>query len=201
VFLLSMSGVYHMMARGGTARLVLERLDHGAIFVFIAGSCTPAHGLLFRGWYRLGSLFLVWTAALSGITLKTVYFDSLPEWLGLTSYLALGWLGAFSAVHLGLRHGFAFVQPLLLGGVAFSIGAALDYLGWPVLVPGLVHAHELFHLVVLAGMLLHWWFIWRFATGEVRMPKRPARSPARRPGRLMPARPDLCMPEPSVLLR
>src|SRR5262249_24159331 len=45
VFLFSMSGVYHMMVRGGTAHRVMERLDHGAIFVLIAGTFTPAHGL------------------------------------------------------------------------------------------------------------------------------------------------------------
>src|SRR6516164_7833766 len=36
VFLLSMSGVYHMMESGGNARVVMERLDHSAIFVLIA---------------------------------------------------------------------------------------------------------------------------------------------------------------------
>jgi channel protein (hemolysin III family) len=42
VFLLSMSGVYHLLARGGPGRAVLERLDHAAIFVLIAATFTPA---------------------------------------------------------------------------------------------------------------------------------------------------------------
>ena len=54
VFLLSMSGVYHMMESGGTARAVMGRLDHSAIFVLIAGTFTPVHGILFRGWARWG---------------------------------------------------------------------------------------------------------------------------------------------------
>src|SRR5262245_30751473 len=41
VFLMSMSGVYHMMIRGGAAHSVMERLDHAAIFVLIAGTFTP----------------------------------------------------------------------------------------------------------------------------------------------------------------
>ena len=44
VLLLSVSGVYHMTARGGPAHRVMERLDHSAIFVLIAGTFTPAHG-------------------------------------------------------------------------------------------------------------------------------------------------------------
>src|SRR5439155_6561626 len=52
VLLFTMSGVYHQMVRGGTARLVMERLDHGAIFILIAGTLTAVHGLLFSGPYR-----------------------------------------------------------------------------------------------------------------------------------------------------
>src|SRR5437660_11683735 len=46
----SLSGVFHMLVRGGIAQRVFERLDHGAIFVLIAATFTPAHGLLFHGW-------------------------------------------------------------------------------------------------------------------------------------------------------
>ena len=52
VFLLSMSTVFHMLIRGGTASRVMERLDHGAIFVLIAGTFTAVHGTIFRGWFR-----------------------------------------------------------------------------------------------------------------------------------------------------
>ena len=55
VLLLSMSAVFHMVVRGGPAHRVMERLDHGAIFILIAGTFTPGHGLLFRGPLRWGS--------------------------------------------------------------------------------------------------------------------------------------------------
>jgi channel protein (hemolysin III family) len=165
VLLLSLSGVYHMMVRGGPAHGVLGRLDSGAIFVLIAGTFTPAHGILFRGELRWVPLVLIWAAAVTGITFKTVYYSDLAEWLGLTFYLALGWLGGLSVVLLWRRFGFAFVRPLLLGGVAYSVGATMEFLGWLVVVPGVVHAHELFHLAVLAGALLHYRFIWQFAAG------------------------------------
>src|SRR5262249_41361990 len=127
VFLLSMSAVYHMMEFGGTARSVMERLDHGAIFVLIAGTFTPAHGILFHGIGRWGFLLLIWGAAIAGITLKTVFFTDFPEWAGLTLYLGLGWLGSLSAVLLARRFGFAFVKPLLYGGIAYSVWAVVVF--------------------------------------------------------------------------
>src|SRR5207237_1413813 len=48
VLQLSMSGVYHLLGEGA-GRVVLQRLDHAAIFVLIAGTNTPLYGVLFRG--------------------------------------------------------------------------------------------------------------------------------------------------------
>jgi len=163
VLLLSLSGVYHMMVRGGAAHQVLERLDHSAIFVLIAGSFTPVHGILFHGWKRWGPLSLIWTAAITGITLKTVFFRDVAEWLGLSLYLAMGWVGVFGGVALGRRFGFNFIKPLLLGGIAYSIGGLIDFLQFLVVIPGVIHPHELFHVAVLMGIFWHWLFTWQFA--------------------------------------
>lgn len=170
VFLLAMSGVYHMMVRPGTARIVMERLDHGAIFVLIAGTFTPAHGILFRGWQRWAPLLVIWTAAVTGITLKVIFFDDLPEWLGLGLYITLGWLGTFAGVLLARRYGFAFIAPLMAGGVAYTLGGLLEHWHWPIIVPYVIHPHEVFHVAVLVGIFCHWFFIWQFAAG----PPRPA---------------------------
>src|SRR3954454_18390113 len=90
VLLLSLSGVYHLLSPGSAGRDVLQRLDHAAIFVLIAGSFTPAHTILFRGPWRWGVLAGVWALAITGLVLKTVYFTSMPEWFGLTLYLGFG---------------------------------------------------------------------------------------------------------------
>jgi hypothetical protein len=39
------------------------------------------------------------------------------------------------------------------------VGAVLNLLHWPNLLPGIFGAHELFHMFVLAGSLAHYWFI------------------------------------------
>src|SRR5262249_60852570 len=136
------TGVYRMRGRGGPGHRVMERLGHSAIFALIAGTFTPAPRLLFRGLYRWGPLVLVWAAAVAGIGFKAVFFDDVAEWLGLTFYLTLGWFGGLSAILLARRYGFALVKPLLLGGVAYTVGGVMEYLGWLALVPGVIHAHE-----------------------------------------------------------
>jgi channel protein (hemolysin III family) len=163
VLLFAISGIYHMLPMHTPARLLLARLDHSAIFVLIAGTFTPAHGILFRGWGRWVPLFLIWAAALGGIAVKSLYFEDLAGGPGISIYLFLGWVGAISGTWLGQRYGFNFVKPLLWGGIAYSVGALVEYVRWPIVIPGVIHAHDVFHLAVLAGALFHWSFVWRIA--------------------------------------
>jgi channel protein (hemolysin III family) len=166
VLLLSLSGVYHLLTPETAARGVLMRLDHAAIFVLIAGSFTPVHVILLRDQWHWHLLAWIWVAAIAGLALKTVYFDTMPAWLGLLMYLGLGWLGLISTIALARRFGVRFVLPLVWGALAYTIGAVTEFLGWPVLAPGVVGPHEVFHLAVLAGVSFHWAFIRGIASGE-----------------------------------
>jgi channel protein (hemolysin III family) len=159
VLLLGLSGVYHLLSPDTAGRAVLKQLDHAAIFVLIAGSFTPVHVILFRGVWRWGTLAAIWCAAIAGVVVKTVYFDVMPEWLGLTMYLGLGWIGVFSAAALARRHGWRFIRPVLWGALAYTVGALAEFLRWPQLLSGILGPHEIFHLAVLAGISFHWKFI------------------------------------------
>jgi channel protein (hemolysin III family) len=163
VFLLSISGVYHLLPYEWTGRMVMQRLDHAAIFVLIAASFTPPHGILFRGFQAWLPIALMWLLAVTGITLKTIFFTSLPEWAGVMIYLGFGWIGIFSGVILWCRFGFCFIVPLLAGALAYTIGAILHMAHWPVIVPGVIGSHELFHVAVLMGVACHWYFMWQIA--------------------------------------
>jgi channel protein (hemolysin III family) len=166
VLLLSLSGVYHLLTPETAGRGVLLRLDHAAIFILIAGSFTPVHAILLRERWQQYLLAGIWAAAITGLVLKTVYFDVMPPWLGLLMYLGLGWLGLISTIALARRFGLRFVLPLVWGAAAYTIGALSDFVGWPVLVAGVVGPHEVFHLAVLAGISFHWAFIRGIAAGE-----------------------------------
>ena len=162
-----LSGAYHTTTTGGAARAVMLRLDHAAIFVLIACTFTPVHVILFRGVGRWGSLLLIWGFAVVAITCKSIYFYTMPEWLGLSLYLGMGWIGLASGFALYRQYGFAFVAPVLWGGLAYSIGAVLDHLKWPEPIPGAVRSHEVFHIAVLIGLAFHWSFIYSIADGRL----------------------------------
>jgi predicted membrane channel-forming protein YqfA (hemolysin III family) len=50
------------------------------------------------------------------------------------------------------------------------VGAVLDILRWPVLVPGVIQWHEVFHVAVLVGLAFHWAFIYHIADGRLAAP-------------------------------
>ena len=174
VLLLSMSGIYHLLPLNSESRAVMARLDHAAIFILIAGTFTPVLGILLTGPYRWAPLAFIWLAAVAGVVFKTIYFADFPEWAGLVFYLAMGWASVVPGVELWRRYGLAYLWPLIWGGLAYSAGAVLDYVRWPVLVPGVIGSHEIFHLAVLIGVSCHWYFMARLVANgppPVRQPR------------------------------
>jgi channel protein (hemolysin III family) len=167
ILLLSISGVYHLLDPNGTPRKVMQVLDHDAIFILIAASFTPIHVILFHRVGRWGVLTLVWLYAYTAIALKTIYFHSLPQAVGLALYLGMGWIGAYTGISIWRRFGFRFMEPVLWGGIAYSIGAVLEFMHWPILWPGVVQWHEVFHVAVLIGLGFHWSFIYTIADGRL----------------------------------
>ena len=168
IFLFSMSGVYHLLEPGGVPRAVFQRLDHAAIWVLIAGTFTPIHAILFRGLWRWGILLLVWVIAITGLVLEVVFFSEIPEWLTLSFYLGLGWIGVFSGWKFRRSFGDSSSRYLLWGGLLYSFGAVLEFLRWPVLISGVVGPHEVFHLFVVAGAATHWYFVFKWAAHPIR---------------------------------
>ena len=163
MLLLVTSGVYHLMPAESSTRTVFQRLDHAAIFILIAASFTPIHLLAFSGIFRWAIPFLVWSLAIAGLMVATVFFSVIPEWLSLGMYLGLGWIGLFSFCYLCFWYGLRFARDVAYGGLAYSMGAVIDFLRMPVIVPGFIGAHELFHVAVLIGIAFHWRFVVRVA--------------------------------------
>jgi channel protein (hemolysin III family) len=149
----------------GRGRDVMRMLDIAGVFALIAGTMTPVHAILERGFYRWAGLILVWTVAAAGITLRTIYSESLSFGVGTGLFLLFGWGGMIVGIRLWIRFGFPFVRPLLWGGVAYTLGALVVGLNRPVIVPGIVGPHELWHVAVLIGLSLHWKFVLQFAAG------------------------------------
>jgi hemolysin III len=128
---------------------VFNKLDHSAIYLFIAGSYTPfALGALEGpwGWTLFG---VVWTLAAAGVALKA--FDRLSHpWLSTGLYLAMGWLVLVAAVPMLERVPMAGLVWLLAGGVAYTLGVVFFVLDHRVR-----YAHAIWHGFVAAGTGLH----------------------------------------------
>lgn len=166
LFMLSMSFVFHMMAVGGIARDVMLRLDVASIFVLIASTFTVIHGMLFEGRKRWVIPAILWLIVVVGVTLRTIFFHSIPSVLGDGIFLLMGWIGALSAYHIWKVFGLAGVKPVLMGGLFYTTGALINAIGWPIFIPKVWGPHETFHLLVLAGLGTHWAFVWAIVDGS-----------------------------------
>ena len=166
LLMLTMSFVFHMMSVGSVARDVMLRLDVAAIFIMIASTFTVIHGILFVGWKRWGIIGLIWTIAVTGVTIRTIFFHSIPTILGDGIFLLMGWVGAFSSYLLWQKYQWAAVGPVVLGGIFYTVGAAINALNWPIFIDKVWGPHETFHLFVLAGAATHWSLVWRIADGS-----------------------------------
>jgi hemolysin III len=153
VLLYFSSTLYHAMPASHRAKRWLAKLDHSAIYLFIAGSYTPfTLGALSGawGWTLFG---LIWSLAAVGLVLKV--FDKL--WHPLLStglYLAMGWLVVVAAVPLLERVASDGVFWLFAGGIAYTIGCVFF------LTDGrLKFGHFVWHLFVMAGTTCHFFAV------------------------------------------
>lgn len=150
------STLYHALPRG-RAKRVFMKLDHGAIYLFIAGSYTPftlgvLHGAW--GWTLFG---LIWGMAALGIFLKAFGRLSHP-WLSTALYLAMGWLVLIAIVPLVRSVAPAGVALLVAGGLAYSAGCVFYLLD-----NRLRYAHAVWHAFVVAGSAFHYFAVFGYA--------------------------------------
>jgi hemolysin III len=148
VLLYGASTLYHAMPARSRAKPVLRALDHGAIYLLIAGTYTPfALGALRGGWgwTLLGT---IWGLAIAGIGLKAGVGYRYPR-LSTAVYLLMGWTAVVALRPLYLTLGPAGLGWLLAGGTSYSLGVfffANDRLRY---------RHFVWHLFVLVGSVCH----------------------------------------------
>ena len=160
--LFGVSALYHRVAWNGPARRRMRRLDHAMIFLLIAGTYTPVGLLVLQGTLATVVLAVVWGGGVAGIALELAWRGA-PRWLGGTVYLALGWVAVVAMPQLFTRLGLAGGLLILAGGLAYSAGAAVYGLRRPDPAPAVFGYHEIFHLLVIAGVAAQFLAISLFA--------------------------------------
>jgi len=150
ILLYLVSAVYHAVPhRLSRLKAWLNRMDHAAIYLFIAGSYTPfALGVLYGawGWVLFG---IVWGVAAIGVGAKLLNRLKHPIWsTGL--YVAMGWTALIAAGPLVKAMSWEGIAWLVAGGLAYTVGALVFLFDHRVR-----YAHFVFHLLVLGGSVCH----------------------------------------------
>lgn len=148
--LYAISSTYHGL-RPGTAKKVLQAIDHCSIYLFIAGTYTPilfsALRPVYPGW--AWTLFgLVWGIAVLATTFTAIDLRKFATF-SMICYIGMGWCVALAVkpiIEVVPRTGLLL---LLFGGIAYTIGAVIYGLG-----KRRRYMHSLFHLFVVAGSVL-----------------------------------------------
>ena len=159
-FCYAASAVFHGVHFRGPLLSPYQRLDHIGIYLLIAGTYTPIVWSLLRGPWLWGTLTTVWTIALFS-ALRVWYGGAFPVWIATATYLAMGWGSLFCYRELARTYSHRKLLPLPLGGIFYTVGAAINLLKWPVISPGFFGSHEMFHLFVIAGSACHVYFMLR----------------------------------------
>lgn len=155
------SAALHALPPTSTRRRLLRRLDHAAIYLFIAGTNTPLCVVTLRDRFGGDAFYLLWALALAGVVFKICWLEA-PRWLSTASYLAVGALGTVLVLPLMQS-----LQPAafiwFLAGVGwYLLGTAVFSLRRPNPWPGVVGHHELWHFLSLAGSACHYLLMLRY---------------------------------------
>lgn len=155
VAVLGVSGSYHRVFWSTRLRSFMRSLDHAMIFVFIAATYTPVSVATLAGGTRVAILGVVWGGAALGIVMR-IAWSGAPASLVAVPYVVVGWaiVPVLDRVLDGLGPGG--FSLLMLGGVLYTLGAGVYALGRPDPWPSRFGSHEVFHVLVLAGIASHY---------------------------------------------
>jgi hemolysin III len=155
VFMFSASASYHAFKQTEDSASFLRRLDHLAIFFMIAGSYTPICWLHLEGGWRWSILGVQWGLVVLGLIFK-IFFIGAPRVATAAIYLVMGWIAVIPFRQLQASMDSTDINLIFAGGLAYSIGAVCYALKRPNPVPGFFGFHEIFHVFVVLGALLHY---------------------------------------------
>ncbi|MDW5443214.1 PAQR family membrane homeostasis protein TrhA [Polaromonas sp. SM01] len=156
VLLYTTSMLYHALPPTPVKK-VFQILDHGAIYLLIAGTYTPFTLGVLRGPWGWTLFGLVWAMALAGVTLKAVAGIRYPR-ASTALYLAMGWIAIIAVKPMWeLVPGWGLFW-LLAGGLAYTLGVIffVSDSRWR-------YGHFVWHLFVAAGTACHVVAVWGYA--------------------------------------
>jgi hemolysin III len=150
------STLYHAFPHSRAKRM-LRVVDHGAIFLLIAGTYTPFTLGIMRGAWGWALFGTVWGLALVGVLFKVVGGLRYPI-ASTAVYVAMGWVVVVAIQPLWQRMPQAGLMWLVVGGLAYTGGVAFYAM------KRVRYSHFLWHLCVLTGTTCHFFAVMGYAS-------------------------------------
>ena len=149
------SALYHRRRWSPAGRRRIRRLDHGTIFVMIAGSYTPLCVLALRGTTGTAILLAVWVGAVAGFVLALTGVAERAV-IGLICYIGLGWGIVVALPELTRQLSAGQLGLLVLGGVVYTLGGVVLGTHRPNPSPVWFGYHEIWHGMVAIASVCHY---------------------------------------------
>jgi hemolysin III len=143
------SALYHRPTWQPRARSWLARLDHAGIYLLIAGTYTPFGLLVLSHDWAVAVLSIVWAGAAAAILLK-LFWPETPKKLSAGIGLALGWVAVIAFTQF-LKLPVPALVLIVVGGLAYSLGAIVYARKKPDPIPHVLGYHEVFHVLTLVA--------------------------------------------------
>ena len=154
LIMFGVSTLYHRITWNNAHRLIWKKLDHSGIFFMIAGTMTPIAILGLDADSSTKLLITIWSVAVVGI-LQSIFFVNIPKIVSSIIYLIAGYLILPYLSRLLPAIGKQNIYLIIAGGLVYSLGALSYGLKWPTLKPKYFGYHEVFHILVNCGAVLH----------------------------------------------
>ena len=155
------STLLHGLKLDDEKRMWLNRFDHAAIFLVIAGTYTPITYNIFTDGWRWLLLGGIWIIAFMGVIYKLASVK-IHGFLNVSIYLFLAW---GTAIPLIWSSDFLNLIPIgglwliLLGGLIYTGGFVIYYTECLDPWPDVFGHHEVWHVCVMGGSVCHFLFM------------------------------------------
>ena len=154
IALYSASAALHLIKAPERVQTWLNRLDHAAIYLLIAGSYTPFCYSLLIGAWRWGMLGTIWGMALAGIAYKLLAPMKRDTYLSTLIYVGMGWLSIILLPQLIKTVPLGAILLVAAGAITYTVGAFIYALDNPDARPRFSF-HDAWHLFVMVASGLH----------------------------------------------
>lgn len=153
------SSLYHAM-NNPLVRTVFRAIDHGVIYLTIAGSYTPVILIGLRTTVAIGIFCLIWILALIGITMNIIAFitgkeDKVSK-ASMIIYMTMGWISLFLISQIYKYIGISYILFLVLGGLLYTIGAIFYS------IKKIPYNHTIWHIFILLAAFVMFYGNYKF---------------------------------------